>query len=124
HLRKSYNPMAVLKTDSPTIIEDAGLIADALVVRTGNEKDPHWDESARNFIEGVILHVATHSRYAGRRNLLTVRELIRNALTPEPAGLAGADEEPLCLLEKEMLQNAGHLAKTPATEDLGGALEG
>ena len=24
HLRKSYNPLAVLKPDSPTIIEDAG----------------------------------------------------------------------------------------------------
>jgi type IV secretion system protein VirD4 len=22
-------------------------------------KDPHWDESAKNFIEGVILQVAT-----------------------------------------------------------------
>jgi type IV secretory pathway TraG/TraD family ATPase VirD4 len=52
HLRKSYNPMSVLKADSPTIIEDAGLIADALVVRSGQEKDPHWDESAKNFIEG------------------------------------------------------------------------
>src|SRR5450755_4611813 len=53
HLRKSYNPLAVLKADSPTIIEDAGLIADALVVRSGQEKEPHWDESAKNFIEGV-----------------------------------------------------------------------
>ena len=30
--RKSYNPLAVLKLDNPTIIEDAGLIADGLVV--------------------------------------------------------------------------------------------
>ena len=40
HLRKSYNPLAVLKPDSPTIIEDAGLIADALVVRSGQRKRP------------------------------------------------------------------------------------
>src|ERR1700691_1742970 len=124
HLRKSYNPLAVLKLESPTIIEDAGLIADALVVRTGNEKDPHWDESAKNFIEGVILHVATEPRYAGRRNLLTVRDLIRTALTQEPAALVGEDEDPLHLLEKEMLQSAARLTKNSATEDLGGALEG
>ena len=124
HLRKSYNPLAVLKPDSPTIIEDAGLIADALVVRTGNEKDPHWDESAKNFIEGVILHVATEPRYAGRRNLLTVRDLIRTALAQEPAALVGEDEEPLHLLEKEMLQSAARFAKNIATEDLAGALEG
>ena len=86
----------------------------------GSEKDPHWDESAKNFIEGVILHVATEPRYAGRRNLLTVRDLIRTALAQEPAALVGEDEEPLHLLEKEMLQSAARFAKNIATEDLGG----
>ena len=90
----------------------------------GHEKDPHWDESAKNFIEGVILHVATEPRYAGRRNLLTVRDLIRTALAQEPAALVGEDEEPLHLLEKEMLQSAARFAKNLATEDLAGALEG
>jgi type IV secretion system protein VirD4 len=116
--------MTLLKIDSPTIIEDAGMIADALVMRTGNEKDPHWDESAKNFIEGIILHVATDSRYEGRRNLLTVRDLIRTALTKENPVLVDDDEEPLFLLEKEMLENAGYLAKSPAMQDLAGALEG
>lgn len=124
HLRKSYNPMAAIKLGSPTIIEDAGMIADALVVRTGAEKDPHWDESAKNFIEGIILHVATDSRYEGRRNLLTVRDLIRTALKKENAVLVDEDEEPLFLLEKEMLENAGKFAKDIKTEDLAGALEG
>lgn len=78
--RAAYNPLAVLSLESPTIIEDAGLIADALVIAGG--KDPHWDDSARNFIEGLILHVATYDRYQGRRNLVTVRELIGAALTP------------------------------------------
>src|SRR5690606_29374143 len=79
--RAAYNPLSVLKPDSPTIIEDAGLIADGLVATTGQEKDPHWDESARNFIEGLILHVATCPRYEGRRTLITVRHLINTALT-------------------------------------------
>jgi Type IV secretory system Conjugative DNA transfer len=52
--RKRYNPLAILRPDSDTIIEDAGMIADALVVPSGG-KDPHWDESARNFIEGLIM---------------------------------------------------------------------
>lgn len=38
--RSAYNPLSVLRPDSPTIIEDAALIADALVVTTGQEKDP------------------------------------------------------------------------------------
>jgi type IV secretion system protein VirD4 len=36
----------------------------------------------------------------------------------------GEDEEPLHLLEKEMLQSAARFAKNIATEDLAGALEG
>lgn len=124
HLRKSYNPLAVLDPGSPTIIEDAGLIADALVLTSGNEKDPHWDESAKNFIEGVILHVATDRGHEGRRTLLTVRDLIRMALTEEPAEYVGEDEEPLFLLEKEMLENAARLERDLATADLAGAIEG
>lgn len=82
--RASYNPLACLIPGSPTIIEDAGLIADALVVAGG--KDPHWDECAKSFIEGVILHVATDPRYADCPNLITVRKLIRTAMTPEDTG--------------------------------------
>jgi type IV secretion system protein VirD4 len=67
-----FNPVAMMRPAS--LIEDAVLIADALVVSEG--RDPHWDESARTFIEGVILEVATADRFEGRRNLVTVRNLI------------------------------------------------
>jgi type IV secretion system protein VirD4 len=66
-LRASYNPLSVLKLSSPTLIEDASLIADAMVVQTAGTKDPHWDETAKNFIEGVILHVATDPSYKNTR---------------------------------------------------------
>ena len=78
-----FNPLAGIKSpdaedytdaDEAAAIEDAVLITDALVVSTGN--DPHWDESARTFIEGVILEVVTAERFAGRRDLVTVRDLI------------------------------------------------
>lgn len=70
--RAGFNPLALMRPDS--MIEDAVLIADALVVSGGN--DPHWDESARTLIEGVILEVATAERFAGKRDLVTVRDLI------------------------------------------------
>lgn len=75
-IRARFNPMTILKPDSPTLIEDAGLIADAIVVPAEGSKDPHWDESARNFIEGIVLHVATCPLYEGRRHLGTVRDLL------------------------------------------------
>ena len=118
HLRASYNPLSVLDPDSPTMIEDASLIADAMVVQGTGSKDPHWDESAKNFIEGVILHVATDPAHIEARNLLTVRELIKSAMKP-------ADEdEDLCALEYAMLVNAMRLQKFEGTADVGGAIEG
>lgn len=75
-LRVGFNPMALLKADSPTLVVDAGLIADALVIVETGGTDPHWDDSARNFIEGVILHVATWPGYEGRRTLVTARDVL------------------------------------------------
>lgn len=70
--RMSFNPLAGMRAESA--VEDAILITDALVVSGGS--DPHWDESARTFIEGVIIEVVTAERFEGRRDLVTVRDLI------------------------------------------------
>lgn len=82
----TYNPLRLLQRDSPTLeesptlVEDAGLIADALVVTDPGVKDPHWDESARRFIETLALHVATDPGHQGRRNLVSVHKLADQAL--------------------------------------------
>ncbi|MGB0372103.1 MAG: type IV secretory system conjugative DNA transfer family protein [Opitutales bacterium] len=74
-LRKTYNPIAALDVNSATLIEDAELIADAVVVST-NTKDAHWDDTAKDFITVVILYVATGFFRPEERNLITVYELI------------------------------------------------
>jgi type IV secretion system protein VirD4 len=71
--RAGFNPIEAMRLDY-NLVADAALIADALVVVAG--KDPHWDESAKAFIEGVILHLKTWGDYEGRRSLLTLRELV------------------------------------------------
>jgi type IV secretion system protein VirD4 len=111
--RVGFNPMAILTFDpddrektSPSLIVDAGLIADALVVGSP-QADPHWDESARNLIEGLILHVATYPAYDGQHNLVSVRELLKRAFEkvelPEdaPEGLS-----PPPRAKAELLDNA------------------
>jgi type IV secretion system protein VirD4 len=124
--RKAYNPLAMLTLDNKTIIEDAGLIADALVVTVAGSKDPHWDESAKNFIEGLILHVATDRRHAESRTLVTVRDLIKHALTRIP--FVGDDEdddgEPRFVIKEQMLENAERLRQEDSTDDIGAAIEG
>lgn len=122
--RASYNPLAVLDPASDTIIEDAGLIADALVIASPDQKEPHWDESARNFIEGLILHVATAKTFAGVRNLISVRALIRDALIEEPRATVDPDLEGFCKVELAMLQNAERLKENDEFDPVALAIEG
>lgn len=120
--RVGFNPMTLLKPDSPSLIVDAGLIADALVVGSP-QADPHWDESARNLIEGLILHVATYPAYDGMRNLVTVRELLKRAFEKVPLPEdAPEDLKPPARAEAELTHNASEVADSnPA---LAAALEG
>lgn len=73
--RSGFNPLAMLDRKSPTLVEDAGLIADALIVPQ-DSKDSHWDDTAKAFIEGVILHVVYGDFSNDERSLITVGELI------------------------------------------------
>ena len=74
-LRGRFNPLDALAADKEETIDEAGRIADAIVVvHEGN--DPFWDESARSMVKGLLLHVLTAPEYDGRRNLITIRNLI------------------------------------------------
>ena len=126
--KASYNPLSILKPDSPTLVEDSGLISDALVIAGGN--DPHWDDSARNLIEGIVLHVATYPGYEGRRNLVTVRRLLMNGATvtlgdQEADGMNGLQVEMLHNVELLANDGANTLLNTGGEADcVGGALQG
>ena len=97
----TWNPMTLLVPDSPTLVEDAGLIADALIV-AGGERDTHWDESARAWLEGLILHVATWPAYEDRRDLITVRRLLMRGTDLE---IDGEAFEGYDALRREMTAN-------------------
>ena len=75
--RAGFNPMKMLDPNSPTLIEDAGLIGDACVIReNGGTADPHWDDSARGFVDGASVHAVTAVEHNARQHLATVRDLI------------------------------------------------
>ena len=74
--RSRFNPLDALDPEDDETIDEAGRIADALVVVRPESHDPFWDESARALVKALILHVVTSPKYAGRRNLATVRSLI------------------------------------------------
>ncbi len=106
----AYNPLSILRLDSETLVEDAGLIGDAIVV-SSNDKDPHWDDSARNFIEGVILHVATYDKYKDRRHLVTVWELLSKGAEYDGDDESLSDENinGMNILYAEMFDNVHEL---------------
>ncbi len=115
--RASYNPLSVLTLDNPFIIEDAMLIADGLVVKAAQEKDPHWDESAKTFITGVLLYVATARLFQqAERNLITVRHIISNALVTD-------EETEEYILAREAMAVAADLEANDQPE-IAAAIEG
>lgn len=57
-LRSSFNPLSLLDVNSPLVVDDAALLAEGLVV-SNDPRDAHWDETARNFVKGLILHLVT-----------------------------------------------------------------
>ncbi|MDW3098637.1 MAG: type IV secretory system conjugative DNA transfer family protein [Alphaproteobacteria bacterium] len=78
--RARFNPLAGLSLDSDTTVEDAQLIVDALVMTTGEEKDPHWNESAGAALLGFLLYVRFASDIDDDdRHLGTVRRLVTSA---------------------------------------------
>ncbi|MEL6736257.1 MAG: type IV secretory system conjugative DNA transfer family protein, partial [Pseudomonadota bacterium] len=92
----SFDPLAGLHPTEPTTKERVTLIAEALVVR-GDEKDAHFNDSAQNFIEALILHVLSWATFEGRRSLGMVYELLTqgaledHAIVTEALEAEGAD---------------------------------
>tara|TARA_A100000171_G_scaffold52439_3_gene70792 strand:+ start:740 stop:3211 length:2472 start_codon:yes stop_codon:yes gene_type:complete len=74
--RSRFNPLDALDASDPRSLDEAGKLAEAIVIQNPHTKDPFWDQSARLLVKGLILHVLTDPMFEGRRNLLTVRELI------------------------------------------------
>ena len=123
--RTGFNPMAGLSNNRQSLIVEAGLIADALVIAS-QSKDPHWDDSARNLIEGLIVHVASAPAYEGARNLVSVRTLLDHALDTAEEASESEEEFESFTVESELRANAQRLYQIgdDLSAELGAAVEG
>jgi type IV secretory pathway TraG/TraD family ATPase VirD4 len=52
------NWLDALDPDDPDVVALAGAMAEMLVVSTGRETDPHWTETARELLRGLLIYVA------------------------------------------------------------------
>jgi type IV secretion system protein VirD4 len=75
-LRATFNPLDSFDVNDPEVMEDVAALAEAMIV-SGDEKDAHWDETARSFIKGTILWLLASDGECSTRCF----ELLRKSLT-------------------------------------------
>lgn len=76
----SLNPLDFIEADSPHMMDECRDLAESLVNRTGQEREPHWVDSAEAWITAAIATVVQFGD-ADDRSLQTVRRLL--ASSPE-----------------------------------------
>jgi type IV secretion system protein VirD4 len=54
----TFNPLDAIDRHSPLLIDECAALASAIVVRTGDEKDPFWNNSAELWIKAMCVAVA------------------------------------------------------------------
>jgi type IV secretion system protein VirD4 len=73
----SFNPLQFIDKESRHAIDDCRDLAAALVVRTGEEKEPFWNDGAEIWIGAMIAFIVCFGNEANK-NLQSVRELLAN----------------------------------------------
>ena len=73
----SFNPLAFIDPTSKDALDECRDLAKSLVLRTGEEKEPHWNDSAEAWIGAMIAAAVCHAN-SGDRSLQTVRQILTN----------------------------------------------
>jgi type IV secretion system protein VirD4 len=73
----TLNPLDGIDKHSPLALDDCRDLANAMVIRTGEEKDPHWVDSAETWISAMLAVVAFYGE-PGDRSLQTAQTLLSN----------------------------------------------
>lgn len=89
-----FNPVSILDPASEHYADDVGYLADALIINQG--KEPHWDNSARELVGGLIAFVVENPDLRPVATLGLVRKMLAQApdvlrKTAEEAQALGGD---------------------------------
>lgn len=71
----TVNPYDFPRPESPEFIDDVQTMANAMIVRAAEEKEPHWNDNAELFIKGFSAFICTCEPDPAERNLDTMRKL-------------------------------------------------
>jgi type IV secretion system protein VirD4 len=70
-----FNPLDTIDKDSPQALDDCRDFAQAVVVRTGEEKERNWDDNAESLIAGLTAATCLYAEGVNR-SVQTVRTLL------------------------------------------------
>lgn len=70
----TYDPLSVIP-DGPGCVDDAHVLAEAMVIRSGQEQQPYWNNQAANIMRG-FLSLTLSSVAEQDRNLLALRDMV------------------------------------------------
>jgi len=72
----AFNPLDAIDANQPEFLDQCKDLANMLVVRTGEEKDPHWNDMAEIVLTAFIAYVCACEPNKSKRTLETVRKLV------------------------------------------------
>jgi type IV secretory pathway TraG/TraD family ATPase VirD4 len=70
----ALNWLDTLDPDDPDVVSRAAALADMLVVTGGTDSDAHWNDTARELLRGLLIHVA--GLPAERRSMAELRRIV------------------------------------------------
>ena len=70
-----FNPLAIIDPKSDEYVDDITSLADALIITEGT-KEPHWDDSARELVAGLMAFVVESPEYRAHASLGLVRDFL------------------------------------------------
>jgi type IV secretion system protein VirD4 len=80
----TYNALQFIDPDSPTALDECRDLAEALVIKTGQEREPYWNASAEIYMASLIAFVVCFADEADR-NLQSVRTVLADPARLEAA---------------------------------------
>jgi type IV secretion system protein VirD4 len=120
------NPLAFISPKNTACADQCAALAEALVVESGREVDPHWNESSKVAITGAILYCVTYATDVDR-TLNTVCDLLTDgeAFVGMVAVMKGSDELEAArghLPAYQLLKRFGQMMATWRDRELGSIL--
>jgi type IV secretion system protein VirD4 len=70
-----FNPLSILDPGSDEYVDDLAYLADSIII-SQSTRDPHWDESARELVAGLMAFVVESPAYREDASLGLVRALL------------------------------------------------